>query len=91
MHPNSYYEFLVIFGSELEPVGVGNSCTLLDGLGTGQVTSLSATGQNSRILSYRYHCRCAAGVILSAVVKRGSLRISVMTSALSLVYTTPGR
>ena len=28
-------------------------------LGRGQVTSLSAAGQNSRIFSYRYHCRCA--------------------------------
>ncbi len=63
-------------------VGDGGS----GGLGTGQVMSLSATGP--RILSCRYHCRCAdrpTGSLWSC-----SLLQQVVTRGLSLVYTTPG-
>ena len=87
--------------------GEGGGCGVLwrlDGLGTlgrGQVRSLSATGQNSRIFSYRYHCRCAdrpAGVMTEGSSLGSSNEApsfsrlccsSMVSSVLSFVYTTP--
>ena len=85
--------------------GVPGAPGALPGLGTfgkGQVISLSPSGLNGRILSYKYHCR-SAGSPLGGTTEGSSLEsgdqrgvdfirsiICSSVSACSLTNTTPG-